>query len=360
MSQDNKPAVVSSTTVYGNKSLTLTEMRGIATLFAQSGYWKDAKQAAQAFVKIAAGQEFGIMPFAAMTDIHVIEGKPTLGGHLIADRVKASPKYDFEIEKHTNEICSINFYDKTGAKKKLLGNSTFTIQDAESANLSNRGNWKSYARNMLFNRAISNGYRWFTPDVFSAVVYTPDEMGARVDDTGNYIAPPEEQPKIEAPKKPEPEEGQTEDAPEVTDEELENVDQAIEEAATDDAPAEPVEEVAAEEVPVTQPENAPEETTVIEKETKPEDQAAVVEGKLKIIVQQLRGLEIEDKDDMSLLIRYWSNNAPDPRQVEPYQLDTIIDLLKTMPKKFVQEALVLAKKKAADEAPAESEAGSEA
>ena len=357
MSQDNKPAVVSSTTVYGNKSLTLTEMRGIATLFASSGYWKDAKQAAQAFVKIAAGQEFGIMPFAAMTDIHVIEGKPTLGGHLIADRVKASPKYDFEIKEHTNEKCSIDFFDVSGAKKKLLGNSTFTIQDAQEANLANRGNWKSYARNMLFNRAISNGYRWFTPDVFSAVVYTPDELGATVDASGNFVAlENNDKPKqIDAPK-PEPEE-----VPEITDEELENVDQAIEEGVTADAPAEPAQEAAAEETPVTEAQDEPEEAeTVIEKESKPEDTAKVVEGKLKIIVQMLRQLEIEDKDDMSLLIRYWSNNAPDPRQVEPYQLDTIIDLLKSMPKTFVHEALVLARQKAAGDVPAESEAGSEA
>jgi hypothetical protein len=29
---------------------------------------------------------------------------------------------------------------------------------------------------MLFARAISNGVKWFTPDVFSGPVYVPEEM----------------------------------------------------------------------------------------------------------------------------------------------------------------------------------------
>jgi hypothetical protein len=41
---------------------------------------------------------------------------------------------------------------------------------------------------MLFARAMSNGVRWFCPDVFSGnTVYTPDELGAETDDNGVIV-----------------------------------------------------------------------------------------------------------------------------------------------------------------------------
>ena len=41
---------------------------------------------------------------------------------------------------------------------------------------------------MFFARAISNGAKWYTPGIFGgAPVYTPDEMGADVDEDGDII-----------------------------------------------------------------------------------------------------------------------------------------------------------------------------
>jgi hypothetical protein len=37
-----------------------------------------------------------------------------------------------------------------------------------------------FPANMLFARAISNGVKWFTPDVFQGPVYVPEEMGGVV------------------------------------------------------------------------------------------------------------------------------------------------------------------------------------
>jgi hypothetical protein len=62
------------------------------------------------------------------------------------------------------------------------------MKDAAAAGLTNKDNWKKYPRNMLFARAISNGQKWYAPDVYNGVtVYTPDEMGAVVDEEGNAV-----------------------------------------------------------------------------------------------------------------------------------------------------------------------------
>ena len=150
--------------------LPLTEVMSIGKAFAESGMFADTKSAAQAIVKIQAGQEIGIPPFAAMTGIHIIQGKPTIGAGLIASRVKGSGKYDYKVIQQDEKICSIDFYQ--GVNK--IGNSAFTIEDAKKAGTKNLD---KFPKNMLFARAISNGVKWFCPDVFSGPVYVPQEMG---------------------------------------------------------------------------------------------------------------------------------------------------------------------------------------
>lgn len=139
-----------------------------------------------AFTKIAAGLALGIPPFAAMTAFQLIDGKPTLSAAGIAGLIEASPKYDYTVEQHTKEVCVIAFY-RLG---RLRGRSTFTLADAKAAGLSEGVNWKKYPTNMLFARAISNGQKWYCPDLTFTALYTPDELGADIDgETGEYVPP---------------------------------------------------------------------------------------------------------------------------------------------------------------------------
>jgi hypothetical protein len=162
------------------KQLPLNEVMSIGKAFAESGMFSDTKSAAQAIVKIQAGQEIGIPPFAAMTGIHIIQGKPTIGAGLIASRVKGSGKYDYRVTQNDEKACIIDFYQGTNK----IGTSTFTIEDAKKAGTKNLD---KFPKNMLFARCISNGVKWFCPDVFSGPVYVPQEMGADVTEEGEVI-----------------------------------------------------------------------------------------------------------------------------------------------------------------------------
>lgn len=150
-------------------TMAISEIQVMAKQFSESGMFADAKQMGQAFVKIQAGQEIGIPPFAAMSGIHIIQGKPTIGAGLIASTVKGSGKYDYKVIEMTEKNCSIDFYQG----KEKIGNSSFSIEDAKKALTKNID---KFPKNMLFARAISNGVKWYTPDVFSGPVYTPEEM----------------------------------------------------------------------------------------------------------------------------------------------------------------------------------------
>ena len=162
------------------QQLPISELMNLAKAFAESGMFADTKSAAQAIVKIQAGQEIGIPPFAAMTGIHIIQGKPTIGAGLIASRLKGSGKYDYRVVEASEKVCSIDFYQG----KDKIGNSTFTIEDARKALTKNID---KFPKNMLFARAISNGVKWYCPDIFSGPVYVPEEMQAVVTEEATHV-----------------------------------------------------------------------------------------------------------------------------------------------------------------------------
>lgn len=163
-------------------------LQRIGKLMAASGYFTDAKDAAQAAVKILAGDELGIPPVASMMGIYIVQGKVQLGGNLIASRIRAHG-YDYHVSHISAEKCVIEFRSRLNAENKrtVLGESSFSIQDAEKAGIAS-ATYKKYPRNMLFNRAISNGAKWFVPDVFSGIpIYSEGELEAEQSATSQAV-----------------------------------------------------------------------------------------------------------------------------------------------------------------------------
>lgn len=163
---------------------TMDDLSRVSKMLAMSGFFSDARDAAQCGVKVLAGTEMGFGAFASMTGINIIKGKPSIGANLMAAAVKRHPNYNYRVLEHTPDVCRIAFYEKWDGKLEQVGVSEFTLADAKKAGTQNLD---KFARNMLFARAMSNGVRWYCPDVFDAPVYTPEELGATVDSEGNYV-----------------------------------------------------------------------------------------------------------------------------------------------------------------------------
>jgi hypothetical protein len=160
----------------------------LGRVLADSGYFSDAKDAAQAIVKVLAGREMGIGSIAAMTGIYLVKGRVTLSANLMAAQIKRSGKYNYRVARLDDTGCELVFFEGN----QEIGRSSFTADDAKAAGLLNSSDpWRKTPRNMYFARAISNGAKWYTPDVFSGPVYTPDEMdGAPIDVTPQAPARP--------------------------------------------------------------------------------------------------------------------------------------------------------------------------
>lgn len=164
-----------------NALIPYNEVEKFGNAMVASGYFKDAGKISQAIVKIQAGAEIGLPPFASMSGIHIIQGKPVLGANLLATLIKNDPRYDYRIKTLTNDGCVIDFYENG----EIVGQSIFTLEDAQKAKSKNLD---KFPRNMLFARAISNGSKWFTPGIFGGMpVYTPDEFGLEVDPEGDVV-----------------------------------------------------------------------------------------------------------------------------------------------------------------------------
>jgi hypothetical protein len=170
----------------------------LGQIMARSGLFPDIRRVSQAIVKILAGRELGIGPFAAMSDIHIIEGKPVVGARILAALVRASEHYDYKVVEWTHERCTLAF-SRDGQQLEPLV--SFDEQDAKRARLDRPtrngrpSNHTRYPRNMKFARAMSNGVALHCPDLTAGTaVYTPDEL--EVDDPDADTPPAE--PAVEA------------------------------------------------------------------------------------------------------------------------------------------------------------------
>lgn len=130
---------------------------------------------------------------SAITGIHVIEGKPSASADLIAGLIRRAG--------HKLRIIS----DDTRAEAILIRvddpdfefRAVWDLEKAKTAGLLDKGgNWKKYPGAMLRARAITEVGRMGASDVLHGLIYTPEELGAVVDENGDPVggANPRPQP----------------------------------------------------------------------------------------------------------------------------------------------------------------------
>lgn len=145
------------------------------------------KQPANLLVAAEYADELGIGRMNALTDIYVIDGKPSLSSHLMAALVRRAG--------HRLRVQMSN--DGTAAKAILIRSddpdfeftAVWTMQRAQAAGLTSKAVWKSYPAAMLKARAISEVVREGASEVLSGALYVPEELGASVDQDGRPDRP---------------------------------------------------------------------------------------------------------------------------------------------------------------------------
>lgn len=159
-----------------------------ATMAVKSGFLPRAVDTPEKAIVIALkGRELGIPPMQAFSHIHIIDGKPTISAELMLSLIyKNCPGAVINYLETSDKRCVIET-KRMGHKGTTF---SFTIEDAQKANLLNKHNWKSYPGAMLRARTVAMMARAVYPDAIMGCSYLPEELGAEVDDEGKVIDVP--------------------------------------------------------------------------------------------------------------------------------------------------------------------------
>lgn len=130
------------------------------------------------------GDMLGLSPMAALTGIHVIEGKPTASSALMSALVRRAGHRLRVTGDDTRAAVQITRSDDPD----FVFESVWTLDRARNAALAGKDVWKKYPAAMLKARAISECARDACEEALLGMHYTPEELGAAVDEDGNPTA----------------------------------------------------------------------------------------------------------------------------------------------------------------------------
>ena len=160
---------------------TFEELNRLSELIVKAGGMIPAhlKTAGHVAAVVLAGQELGLGPMAAMRGMHLVEGRVTMDQSLVLALIhRAGIKSQWPVSTAKQATLVLT----RGVEKHT---ETFTIEDAQQADLSGKNVWKRYPKAMLRARAVTAAARAFCPEVFFGSVYTAEELGA--DDAGPTV-----------------------------------------------------------------------------------------------------------------------------------------------------------------------------
>jgi hypothetical protein len=144
------------------------QIERMALAVAKSGLF-GVKTPDQAMALMLVAQAEGMHPAIAARDYHVINGRPTLRADAMLARFQqAGGKVEWG--EYTDQRVVGTFSHPQGGSVRI----EWTTRMAQDAGLTRNPTWKSYPRQMLRARCISEGIRTIYPGV-AIGTYTPEE-----------------------------------------------------------------------------------------------------------------------------------------------------------------------------------------
>ncbi|MFC5268419.1 hypothetical protein ACFPJ1_40470 [Kribbella qitaiheensis] len=141
------------------------------------------KQPANLLFAIEYAEMLQLPPMAAITGIHVIEGKPSASAALISALVRRAGHRLRVTGNDQRAVAQIVRSDDP----EFTFESEWTLDRAKAAGLVGKDVWKKYPAAMLKARAISEVARDACEEALSGMHYTPEELGAEVDGDGEIV-----------------------------------------------------------------------------------------------------------------------------------------------------------------------------
>lgn len=133
-------------------------------------------------VVLGAAKALDIPAFWAFQSLFVVGGKLGMEASLMrALVIRAGHQFETRAMTRDKAIVAIKRSDKSSWFEV-----EFDMTDAKIAKLSGE-NWTKYPRSMLHARATVMAIRAECPEVLYGILYTPEELGAKVDEEGHPV-----------------------------------------------------------------------------------------------------------------------------------------------------------------------------
>lgn len=164
-----------------------------AERLAASGLLPDhyKRQPANVLVAIEIGMALGVPPIHALNSIAVINGKPTMSADLMSAVVRRAGHKLHVTERDGAVTAELVRRDDP----EFTYRAVWDADKARTAGLWGRkGPWSQFPGQMLRARATTEVCRQGASDALMGVVYTPEEMGAVVDEEGAVVSVPASPP----------------------------------------------------------------------------------------------------------------------------------------------------------------------
>ena len=154
---------------------TLVEM---ASMLVPTGFLPNTINTPQKAVAIILkGRELRIPPMYALSNIVIVQGKPTSSAELMLALIYRDHGDDsIIVEESSSSACRVTYKRRAWDRRREFA---FTIEDAQRANLAGKDIWRQYPQAMLRARCISAVARLAFPDSIAGM-YTPEELDAAV------------------------------------------------------------------------------------------------------------------------------------------------------------------------------------
>lgn len=152
-------------------------MREMAKALVESGLLPQHVKTPQAALAIMLkGREIGVPAMQALSNIVVIQGKPTCNAEIMNALIyRDHGDHALRFIEATNDVATLEYKRRSWTTYQQF---SFTIADAKQAGLQG-GNWAKYPAAMLRARCISAVARMAFADSIGGM-YTPEELGAAV------------------------------------------------------------------------------------------------------------------------------------------------------------------------------------
>lgn len=156
--------------------IPVSDMERMAIAVAKSNLF-GMKTPEQALALMAIAQAEGLHPAMAIQQYHIVQGRPAMRADAMLARFQAAGGR-VEWTEYTDKRVAAKFSHQAGGTVEV----DWTQERAKAAGLLNKENWKSYPRQMLRARVISEGVRTVFPGATGGQ-YVVEEIQDAVDVT---------------------------------------------------------------------------------------------------------------------------------------------------------------------------------